>query len=471
MKLKKEDRSFIMMTGARANVLEAIGGTPIIKLNNVAKEINSEIYVKLEYMNPGGSTKDRIGAYMLDQAIKEGTLKPGGTIIEGTSGNTGVGLAMWAAVHGYKCIFVLADKQSKEKIDNLRAFGAKVVVCPTNVEPEDPRSYYSVSARLAETIPNSFYVNQYDNLNNRDTHYNWTAPEMYEQTKGDFDVFMATVGTGGTISGCGRYFKEKMPDVQIVGIDCEGSIVAQYAKTGDKSGARSYVLEGVGEDFIPENYDFDNIDDWVVIGDKESFLMTRRLLKEEGIYAGGSAGAAIVGAIKYAKTLKEPKKILVLLHDSGNRYASKIYNDDWMSDNGYLDSSFNVQIKDVIEQIADKKTLLTIQESATIGEAIALMEDNGISQVPVLNKEGAVVGLCQEKNLVKPIVMGEFKKDDCITLANTQNFKVVDKHELLITVADALLKKEVALITEDGKLTDILTEIDILQYMSTKGSI
>ncbi len=459
-----------MMKGAKKNVVDAIGGTPIVKLNHITKDIDSEIYVKLEYMNPGGSTKDRIGAYMLDQAIKEGTLKPGGTIIEGTSGNTGVGLAMWAAVHGYKCIFVLADKQSKEKIDNLRAFGAKVVVCPTNVEPEDPRSYYSVSKRLSETIPNSFYVNQYDNLHNRMTHYTWTAPEMYEQTQGDFDVFMATVGTGGTISGCGRFFKEKMPDVKIVGIDCVGSIVAHYAKTGEMGQAHSYVLEGVGEDFIPENYDFDNIDDWVVIGDKESFLMTRKLLKEEGIYAGGSAGAAIVGALKYAKTLKEPKKILVLLHDSGNRYASKIYNDDWMSDNGYLDSSFNVQISEVLTTIGKTGNIYTITNSATVGEAVDIMEEKGISQLPVLNSEGTIVGLVAENNLVKPVLMGEFKRDDNISLAFTSKYSVVDKNELLENVANALLKKEVALIMENNKLVDILTEIDVLQYMSKQGS-
>jgi cystathionine beta-synthase len=460
-----------LMKGARANVLEAIGNIPIIKLNSVANEVESEIYVKLEYMNPGGSVKDRIGSYMMDQAVKEGKIKPGGTIIEGTSGNTGVGLAMWAAINGYRCIFVLADKQSKEKIDNLRAFGAKVVVCPTNVAPEDPRSYYSVSKKLSETIPNSFYVNQYDNLHNRDTHYNWTAPEIFEQTSGDFDVFLATIGTGGTITGCGRYFKEKMPDVKIVGVDCEGSIVAHYAKTGEMTEAYSYVLEGVGEDFIPENYDFDQIDDWEVVGDKESFLMTRKLLKEEGIYAGGSAGAAICGALKYAKKLKEPKKILVLLHDSGNRYASKIYNDDWMSDNGYLDNSFDVQITDVLEKLNKKVDLAIINDTATIGEAIAMMDTKGISQLPCVDTEGNIKGLVTEKRLLKPIMMGEFSKEDNISLAFVHKYKVVEKNDLLSTVADALLQKEVALITDNGKLVNILTDIDVLHYLSeTKSS-
>jgi cystathionine beta-synthase len=316
-----------MMKGAKKNILDAIGNTPIIKLNKVTTGVESEIYVKLEFMNPGGSSKDRIGGFIMDRAVAKGLLKPGGTIIEGTSGNTGVGLAMWAAVNGYKCVFVMADKQSVEKVNNLKAFGAKVVVCPTDVEPEDPRSYYSVSKRLAETIPNSYYVNQYDNLWNRETHVATTGPEIFEQTQGDFDVFMAGVGTGGTITGTSSYLKTKMPKLTTVGVDVEGSIVAQFARTGDLSGARSYVIEGIGEDFIPENYDFKVIDDWVVVGDKESFLMTRALLKQEGIYTGGSGGAAVVGAIKYASTLKEPKKILVVLPDSGNRYASKIFND------------------------------------------------------------------------------------------------------------------------------------------------
>ena len=455
-----------MMKGAKANVLEAIGNTPIVKLSQELTGVDSEIYVKLEYMNPGGSTKDRIGKFMLDQAIKDGTLKPGGTIIEGTSGNTGVGLAMWAAINKYKCIFVLADKQSKEKIDNLRAFGAKVVVCPTNVEPEDPRSYYSVSKQLAQTIPNSWYVDQYNNLNNRETHYSWTAPEIYEQTKGDFDVFMAGIGTGGTITGCGKYFKEKMPHVKIVGVDCEGSIVAHYAKTGEFIEAKPYVLEGVGEDFIPDNYDFKVIDDFVVIGDKESFIMTRKLLKMEGIYAGGSAGAAICGAIKYAKTLDKPKKILVLLHDSGNRYASKIYNDDWMSDNGYLDSDFNASIKDVLEELnKSDRPLVSIQDKATIGEAIKVMEESGISQLPVMTKD-SIKGIVSETQLMKPLFHGEYKLSDSVSLLVQSHFRQIDEHDLLSSVADSLLKKQIVIVTRDEKPISILTHIDILQFIS-----
>ncbi len=455
-----------MMKGSVSNVLEAIGNTPIVKLNKVATGVESEIYVKLEYLNPGGSTKDRIGNYILEQAVKAGKLKPGGTIIEGTSGNTGVGLAMFAAVNGYKCIFVLADKQSQEKIDNLRSFGAKVVVCPTNVEPEDPRSYYSVSKRLSETIPNSYYVNQYENLWNRETHYKTTAPEIWEQTGGDFDVFMAGVGTGGTITGIGKYLKEKKPEIKVVGVDCEGSIIAEFADTGKMGEAKSYVLEGIGEDFIPGNYDFDVYDDFVVVGDKESFLMTRSLLTNEGLYSGGSSGAAVVGAIKYAQTLKEPKKILVLLPDSGNRYASKIYNDDWMSDNGYMDSSFNVLISEVLTKLEKgNKKFISITDAATIGDAIDVMDKHDISQLPVYG-ENTLKGIVTEANLMKPVFRGEYALTDSISLTLKDKFKVIDQNQLLSTVADALLNKETVFVTRDNQIVDILTNIDILHYIS-----
>lgn len=333
------------------NIVSAIGDTPIIRLNNVTKDIKSEIYVKLEYLNPGGSTKDRMGVYMIEQAVKNGELKPGGTIVECTSGNTGIGILLYAITHGYKCVFVMADKQSKEKVDNLKAFGAKVIMCPTNVEPEDPRSYYSVAAALAK-LPNSYFVNQYANKYNAECHYKQTGPEIYSQTEGKFDTFMAAVGTGGTISGIGKYLKEKMPNVKIVGVDCQGSILAHYKKTGEICEAHSYVIEGMGEDFLPDNVHFDVIDDFEVIGDEEAFQMTRRLCLEEGIYTGGSAGGAIVAAINYAKKLDMPEKILVLLHDLGNRYAGKIFNDSWMKEKGYKvdDSkdSLDQEILDII---------------------------------------------------------------------------------------------------------------------------
>lgn len=316
------------------NIIDAIGNTPIIRLQNVAKHIESEIYVKLEYMNPGGSTKDRMGVYMIQKAVENGDLKPGGTIVECTSGNTGIGILLYANTHGYKCVFVMADKQSKEKIDTLKAYGAKVIICPTDVEPEDPRSYYSVAASLSK-LPNSYFVNQYDNENNGRCHYEQTGPEIYRQTEGKFDTFIAPVGTGGTISGVGRYLKEKMPNVKIIGVDCEGSILKEYKETGKMGKAHSYALEGIGEDFLPKNIKFEVIDQFLRVADEESFHFTRKLLREEAVYTGGSAAASVMAAIRYAEKLDKPERILILLHDSGNRYIGKIYNDEWMISKGY----------------------------------------------------------------------------------------------------------------------------------------
>ena len=332
------------------NILDVIGNTPIVKLNKVGNHVSSDIYVKLEYLNPGGSIKDRMGVYLCQKAVERGDLKPGGTIVESTSGNTGVGIALFAAIHGYNCVFVMADKQSQEKIDNLKAYGAKVIVCPTNVEPEDPRSYYSVAAKLG-SLPNSVFLDQYGNMDNGECHFEITGPEIYKQTNGEFDTFIASVGTGGTISGCSRYLKSKMPNLKTVGVDCEGSILMHYHKTGEICEAKSYVVEGIGEDFIPDNVLFDLIDDFVMVNDKESFLMTREMLTKEGIYAGGSCGSAVVGAIRYAESLDSPERILVILPDSGNRYASKIYNDNWMQKMGYINAENS---KDELDLQIDK---------------------------------------------------------------------------------------------------------------------
>ena len=332
------------------NILDVIGNTPIVKLNKVGNHVSSDIYVKLEYLNPGGSIKDRMGVYLCQKAVERGDLKPGGTIVESTSGNTGVGIALFAAIHGYNCVFVMADKQSQEKIDNLKAYGAKVIVCPTNVEPEDPRSYYSVAAKLGR-LPNSVFLDQYGNMDNGESHFEITGPEIYKQTNGEFDTFLASVGTGGTISGCSRYLKSKMPNLKTVGVDCEGSILMHYHKTGEICEAKSYVVEGIGEDFLPDNVLFDQIDDFVMVNDKESFLMTRELLTKEGIYAGGSCGSAVVGAIRYAESLDKSERILVILPDSGNRYASKIYNDNWMQKMGYINAENS---KDELDLQIDK---------------------------------------------------------------------------------------------------------------------
>jgi len=324
-------------------ITDLIGNTPILKLNKLDPSIKSNIYVKLEYFNPGGSIKDRIGNHICKKAMESGELKPGGTIVEATSGNTGAGIALFAAVNDCKAVFVMADKQSSEKVDALKAMGAEVVICPTNVEPEDPRSYYSVAKILSDNLENSYHANQYHNKFNPDAHYCSTGPEIFEQTEGAFDTLVAGVGTGGTISGTGRYLKEKMPNLKVIGVDVKGSILAHYHKTGEMSEAHSYVLEGLGEDFIPSNVHFDVIDDFMVVADEESFLMTREILQKEGVFAGGSSGAAVLGAINYAKTLDKPEDILVIIPDSGVKYLSKIYNDRWMKSHSYkleVDSDF-----------------------------------------------------------------------------------------------------------------------------------
>jgi len=323
------------------SILETIGNTPLVKLNRVIQGTDATILVKVEYLNPGQSIKDRIAVKMIDDAEKNGLIKPGGTIIEGTSGNTGMGLALVAAVRGYKCIFTTNDKQSKEKIDLLRALGAEVRVCPTNVEPDDPESYYSVAKKLSEEIPNSYYPNQYDNLSNTQTHYEQTGPEIWEQTEGKITHYAAGMGTGGTITGVAKFLKEKDPSIQVIGIDSVGSVYKKYFETGvfDKNEIKPYLTEGIGEDLIPKNIDMSVIDAVVQVNDKNAFAATRDLAKKEGLFVGGSCGAAVYGALEYAREQKLTKNdvMVIILPDSGTRYISKIYNDEWMRENNFLD--------------------------------------------------------------------------------------------------------------------------------------
>ena len=320
------------------NILETIGNTPMVKLNRITANVKATVLAKVEFFNPGNSVKDRMALKMIEDAEAAGLLKEGSTIIEGTSGNTGMGLAIAGIIKGYKCIFTTTDKQSKEKIDILKAMGAEVIVCPTNVEPEDPRSYYSVSKRLSEEIPNSFYANQYDNLSNRKAHYESTGPEIWKQTEGKITHFVVGVGTGGTISGVGKYLKEQNPNVKIIGIDTYGSTLKAYHETGkiDEKEIYSYITEGIGEDIIPANIDFGIIDRFIKVTDKDGAILTRDLAKMEGLFVGYSAGSAIKGVLEMADELTEEDVVVVLLHDHGSRYVGKVFNDDWMKAQGWL---------------------------------------------------------------------------------------------------------------------------------------
>ncbi len=319
------------------NILETIGNTPMVKINKITKDLPCDVYAKIETFNPGNSTKDRMAIKMIEDAEKDGSLKPGGTIIEGTSGNTGMGLAIGAVIKGYKCIFTTTDKQSKEKVDALRAFGAEVIVCPTNVEPEDPRSYYSVSSRLVKETPNSWKPNQYDNLSNSAAHYEQTGPEIWNQTDGQITHLVVGVGTGGTICGTGKYLKEKNPKIKILGIDTYGSVFKKYKETGifDKNEIYPYVTEGIGEDFLPANVDFSIIDHFEKVSDKDAAIMTRRIPREEGIFSGNSAGSAMAGLIQMKDKFKKGDVVVVIFHDHGTRYMGKMFNDDWMLERGF----------------------------------------------------------------------------------------------------------------------------------------
>jgi cystathionine beta-synthase len=380
------------------NILETIGNTPLVKLNRVTSQVEATVLAKVETFNPGNSIKDRMALKMVEDAEKDGRLKPGGTIIEGTSGNTGMGLAIAAIVKGYRCIFTTTDKQSKEKIDALKAFGAEVIVCPTNVEPEDPRSYYSVAARLNREIPNSFYPNQYDNPSNAVAHYETTGPEIWEQTGGKVDHLVVGVGTGGTICGVAKYLKEKKPSVKVWGIDTYGSVFKKYKETGifDKNEIYPYVTEGIGEDFLPKNVNFDLIDHFEKVTDKDAALMTREIVRQEGIWVGNSAGSAIAGLIQLKKHFKKGETVVVIFHDHGTRYLGKIFNDDWMREKGYVNKK-GMTARDIVAQNRNNE-LITINDGQTIREALEIITRNSISQLPV-TRENRIVGAINE-NLV-----------------------------------------------------------------------
>jgi len=382
------------------NILETIGNTPLVKLNKVVKDIDALVLAKVETFNPGNSAKDRMAVKLIEDAEAKGLLKPGGTIIEGTSGNTGMGLALAAIVKGYKLICVISDKQSKEKMDILRAVGSEVVVCPTNVEPEDPRSYYSVSKRLATETPNSWYVNQYDNPSNALAHYEQTGPEIWEQTEGKITHFVVGVGTGGTISGIGKYLKEKNPAIKIWGIDTYGSVFKKYHETGifDENEIYPYITEGIGEDILPKNVDFSVINGFTKVTDKDGAVYTRKLAKEEGIFCGNSAGSAVKGLLQLKKHFSKDDVVVVLFHDHGSRYVGKMYNDDWMRERGFLEEQKMIAIDLIQDRI--NSPLITVKTEELVSHAIERMRLNNISQIPVTDVNG-FVGSVDEGDLFR----------------------------------------------------------------------
>jgi len=456
------------MHGALENITEAVGHTPIVRLHRVAKDIDAEIYVKCEFLNPGGSHKDRLARNMLRRAEEAG-LKPGGTIVEATSGNTGASLALFAAVRGYKCVFVMPDKMSQEKISNLRAFGARVVVCPTAVEPDDPRSYYQVALRIAAETANCFYANQYHNPANPEAHYISTGPEIWDQTGGELDVFVAGLGTGGTISGTGKYLKEKKPGIKLVGVDPVGSLYYDFVKTGRITKSFSYKVEGIGEDFFPTTMNLKILDDIVRVDDKECFLMTRDLTRLEGLFVGGSGGAAVAGAIKWARENGKPgMRVLVFLCDAGQKYVSKIFNDDWMRENGFLEEQPGLgTVRDLLGARYRKK-IATVLATSTVREAIDALKTQNISQLPVL-EGGKLRGIVQEVDLLRHLISGKKTLDSPVGDLAEGDYATVTPDTKIELLQNALSDAKVAMVTEGEELVGIVAKIDLIDFLAKSG--
>jgi cystathionine beta-synthase len=455
-----------MMKGALPNILGAIGHTPIVKLNRIGEDVAAQLYVKCESLNPAGSMKDRMVLYLVDQAEKRGELRPGGTIIEATSGNTGAGLAMLAAVRGYKCIFVMPDKMSQEKIASLKAYGAKVVVCPTAVEPEDPRSAYSVAKRLATETPNSFYANQYHNLDNPGGHYASTGPEIWEQTEGEVDVFVAGLGTGGTIGGTGKYLKEKKPSTRLVGVDPVGSLFYDYVKSGRVTKPFTYKVEGIGEDFFPSTLDLKALDEIVRVDDRECFLMTRELVRLEGLYVGGSSGAAVAGALKYARATGKKENILILLPDAASKYLSKIFNDDWMRENGFLEDTGLGIVGDLLKHKSDE--IIVAHPTDRVRDVIARMKAHGISQLPVV-EDGKLLGAVAEVDLLRYLVSGEHSLDSSVGPLAESDYATVSPRTSIENLQGLLNNARMAVVTEDSRIVGVVTKIDLIDYLARRA--
>ncbi len=446
------------------NILETIGNTPLIRLNKITKDLPCTVLAKVEYFNPGNSIKDRMAIKMLEVAEQEGKIKPGGTIIEGTSGNTGMGLALAACVKGYKCIFTTTDKQSKEKADILKAIGAEVIVCPTNVDPSDPRSYYSVSKRLAEEVPDSWYVNQYDNLANRLAHYEQTGPEIWNQTEGKVTHLVVATGTGGTIVGTGKYLKEKNPDIKVWAIDSYGSLLKKYFDTGelDENEVYPYISEGFGEDFVPANYDMKYIDTFTKVTDKDGAIMARRIAKEEGLFCGYSAGSCLQGLMQLKSDLKKGDVVVCIFHDHGSRYVGKIYNDQWMMERGFLEVK---TFKDLVSGRGAKK-LLSVKPKQTVAEAIAIMKQYDIENLPVMNGEG-IIGSLSEGGLFDKILSDPEIKNQTVESVMEKTYPIVSFDTSVEKLSKLISKQSGAVLSKDETGDyHIVTKYDIIQSLA-----
>jgi cystathionine beta-synthase len=447
------------------NILETIGNTPLIRLNRITKELPCEVLAKVDYFNPGNSIKDRMALKMVEVAEREGKLKPGGTIIECTSGNTGMGLALAAIVKGYKCIFTTTDKQSKEKIDILKAMGAEVIVCPTNVEPDDPGSYYSVARRLAREIPNSFHSNQYDNPANRLAHYETTGPEIWRQTDGKITHFVCTAGTGGTVTGTAQFLKEMNPDIQIWAIDVYGSLLTKYFRTGeiDMTEVHPYISEGFGEDFVPENYDMSVIDHFEQVTDRDGAIMARRIAKEEGLFCGYSAGSCLQGMMQLKSRLKKDDVVVCVFHDHGSRYVGKIYNDQWMMERGFLEVK---TFRDVVNGRGPKQKLVVLRTEDTVSKAVEMMKKYDIEHIPVFNGE-MLVGAISEVGLFQKVFSNpEIRHARVGDLMETP-YPVVDYLTPVERLSTMIHRENGAVLSKDEAGNyQIVTKYDVLQALA-----
>lgn len=446
------------------NILETIGNTPLVRLNKITKDLPCAVYGKVEYFNPGNSTKDRMALKMVEVAEAEGKLKPGGTIIECTSGNTGLGLAMAAVIKGYKCIFTTTDKQSQSKMDILKALGAEVIVCPTNVEPEDPRSYYSVAARLAREIPNSFLMNQYDNLANRQAHVETTGPELWRQTNGRITHFITTAGTGGTITGTAMYLKQMNPNIQIWAIDVYGSLLTKYHRTGeiDMNEVHPYISEGFGEDFVPKNYDMSVIDHFEQVSDKDGAIMARRLAREEALFCGYSSGSGLAGLMQLKDRLTKDDVVVVLLCDHGSRYVAKIYNDQWMSERGFFEVK---TFRDVVNG-RGRQRLITIEPTQSVADAVGLMKQYDIEHIPVI-KNHELVGSISESGLFQHVFQNPEIKTARIDTVMDAAFPLVSLDTPIEKLSTLINKENGAVLAKDETGNyQIVTKYDVLQALA-----